>query len=137
MVKEIVTDMFMLRQKSEKAERKDLPVAKDLLDTLKAHDFECVGMAANMIGVSKTILAASLSGKYVVMINPEIVSKSEEMYETEEGCLSLSGKRKVRRYSKITVEYLDMKFRKKRGTYSGFDAEIIQHEIDHFSGILI
>ena len=129
MVKEIVTDMFMLHQKSEKADRKDLSVAKDLLDTLKAHDFECVGMAANMIGVSKTILAAYLSGKYVVMINPEIVSKSEE--------ISLSGKRKVRRYSKITVEYLDMKFRKKRGTYSGFDAEIIQHEIDHFSGILI
>ena len=137
MVKPIMRDVLFLGQKSIPATEEDLQVGRDLQDTLAANREACVGMAANMIGVSKTILAAYLSGKYVVMINPEIVSKSEEMYETEEGCLSLSGKRKVRRYSKITVEYLDMKFRKKRGTYSGFDAEIIQHEIDHFSGILI
>ena len=136
MVKEIVTDMFMLRQKSEKADRKDLSVAKDLLDTLKAHDFECVGMAANMIGVLKSIIAINDNGDYILMYNPEII-KSDGAYETEEGCLSLDGVRKTKRYKKIKVRYLDRNFKIKIKTYEGFTAQIIQHEVDHLSGIII
>jgi len=137
MVREIVRDTLFLQQKSEPATRDDRGVVTDLADTLLANADRCVGLAANMIGYNKTILAAVLGGKITVMINPVITDRSAAEYETEEGCLSLSGVRKVKRSKIITVEYLDKSFKKKKATYRDFDAEIIQHEIDHFSGILI
>lgn len=137
MIKEIVKDTLFLSQPSEPADKTDLQTAADLLDTLKANSERCVGMAANMIGVRKTVIAVNLSGKYIVMINPKITGHSKAEYETEEGCLSLTGVRPVKRYNSVSVEYLDMKMHKKKGSYSGFDAQIIQHEIDHFSGKLI
>lgn len=137
MIKEIVRDTFFLAQKSESADKEDVQVIRDLLDTIKANADRCVGMAANMIGVRKTILVALIGNKYLIMVNPKIVAKSSEFYETEEGCLSLSGQRKVKRYEFVTVEFLDRNFRKKRQTFKDFEAQIIQHEIDHFSGILI
>lgn len=136
MVKPIVKDMFFLRQASEPATPADKAAAQDLLDTLKANRAGCVGLAANMIGVRKCIIAVSLGFMDVAMFNPVITAKSGP-YDTEEGCLSLSGVRRCRRYRKITVEYLDMNFRKQTGTFEGFPAQIIQHEIDHCSGILI
>lgn len=137
MIKPIVKDPIFLRMKSSPAGENDLQTAQDLLDTLNANHERCVGMAANMIGINKTILAANLSGKNTVMINPEITSHSVEYYEAEEGCLSLNGTRTAKRYKKITVSYLDMKMKKKTGTFRDFEAQIIQHEIDHFSGILV
>ena len=137
MIKEIVRDTFFLAQKSESADKEDVQVIRDLLDTIKANADRCVGMAANMIGVRKTILVALIGNKYLIMVNPKIVAKSSEIYETEEGCLSLSGQRKVKRHEYVTVEFLDRNFRKKRQTFKDFEAQIIQHEIDHFSGILI
>ncbi|MBP5580420.1 peptide deformylase [Ruminococcus sp.] len=137
MVKDIVKDEAVLSIKSEPATKADMQVARDLLDTLKANEEHCVGMAANMIGVHKTILAALIGDEYVVMINPKIVDKSKETYDTEEGCLSLSGVRPVTRHRIITVEYMDRKFKRRRDIFRDFDAEIIQHEIDHFSGIII
>lgn len=137
MVKEIIKDEKALSVKSEPADRSDLQTAKDLLDTVKAHSDRCLGMAANMIGVNKTILVALIGDKYTIMINPKIVDKSKEVYDTEESCLSLSGSRPVTRHMTITVEYLDSKFKQHRNVFRSFDAEIIQHEIDHFSGILI
>ncbi|MBQ8826802.1 MAG: peptide deformylase [Oscillospiraceae bacterium] len=137
MIREIVTDIIFLKQKSVKATEDDLDIAQDLLETLKANADRCVGMAANMIGESKTI-AAVLAGKdYLVLINPVITEKSGREYETEEGCLSLTGKRPVKRHSVVTVEYYDMKFRKKKRTFRNFDAQIVQHELDHFEGIII
>lgn len=137
MVKEIVRDTFFLAQKSEPADRDDVQVIQDLLDTIKANADRCVGMAANMIGVRKTILVALIGKHYLIMVNPKIVSKSSQIYETEEGCLSLNGQRKVKRYKFITVEFLDRNFKKKKQTFKDFEAQIIQHEIDHFSGIII
>ena len=137
MVREIVRDTIFLRQRSEAATRDDREVITDLVDTLLANSDRCVGLAANMIGYNKTILAAVLGGKVTVMINPVITDRSASEYETEEGCLSLTGLRKVRRNKIITVEFLDKNFKKRKSTYRDFDAEIIQHEIDHFSGILI
>ncbi len=136
MVKEICKDVFFLRQSSVKAEKADIETANDLVDTLKAHSEECVGMAANMIGVSKRIIVFSESGVPVIMINPEIIKKSGE-YETEEGCLSLSGVRKVKRYRTIKVSYEDASFKKKIKTFEGFTAQIIQHEVDHCDGVII
>jgi peptide deformylase len=137
MIKPIVRDAFFLNQKSEEATKADLPVVQDLEDTLKANRERCVGMAANMIGVCKRIIAFNNEGKYEVMLNPKIVKASGE-YETKEGCLSLlEDPRPTKRFQKIKVEYqtMDMKVRLK--TYEGFTAQIIQHEIDHCNGILI
>lgn len=136
MVKEIVRDPIFLQIKSEPATEADLQTAQDLLDTLEAHRDGCVGMAANMIGVSKCIIAFDDNGKYSVMINPEIV-KFSGVYEAEEGCLSLSGTRKTKRFRSIKVSYLNEKFQPRIKTYSGFTAQIIQHEIDHCKGVLI
>lgn len=97
----------------------------------------CVGMAANMIGVRKTILVAQIGKEYLIMVNPKIVDHSKQSYDVEEGCLSLSGQRLAKRYRIIVVEYLDRKFKKKMRTFKDFEAQIIQHEIDHFEGILI
>ena len=136
MVKEIVKDVMFLSQKAEKATEKDKYIAKDLLDTLKANKDRCVGLAANMIGYNKAIICVS-GGLYdFVMINPVITIRSGE-YETEEGCLSLLGERKCKRYKEIEVDYLDINFNKQHGKYTEFVAEIIQHEIDHTNGIII
>lgn len=137
MVKEIVTDPIFLKQKSEPATREDVQTIRDLLDTIQANSERCVGMAANMIGVLKTILVAQVGGEYLIMVNPKIVDRSKQCYETEEGCLSLTGQRPAKRYNVITVEYLDKKFKRKKQTFRDFEAQIIQHETDHFDGILI
>ena len=137
MVKELVHDPILLARVSEPAVKEDWTIAQDLLETLIYHKVECVGMAANMIGVTKRIIAFNNEGNYEVMLNPEIVKSSGE-YETKEGCLSLLGDpRPTKRFQKIKVQYqtLDMKLRLK--TYTGFTAQIIQHEIDHCNGILI
>ena len=136
MIKPIVRDAFFLNQKSEVATKADLPVAQDLEDTLRANRERCVGMAANMIGYRKRIIIVSTGFTGIVMINPVIIEKSGE-YETEEGCLSLAGVRKTIRYDRITVRYLDMKFSEHTQTFSGYIAQIIQHECDHLQGILI
>lgn len=136
MVKEIVKDAMFLSQKAEKATKEDKYIANDLLDTLKANKDRCVGLAANMIGYNKAIICVS-GGLYdFIMINPIITNKSGE-YQTKEGCLSLIGERKCKRYKEIEVDYLDIKFNKQHGKYTGFVAEIIQHEIDHTNGIII
>lgn len=137
MIREIVKDTFFLSQKSEPATRQDQPVIQDLLDTVRANADRCVGMAANMIGERKTILVAQAGKDYFVMVNPKIVDHSKQCYETEESCLSLTGQRPVKRYSVIVVEYLDRKFKRKKQTFRDFEAQIIQHEMDHFEGIII
>ena len=136
MVREICKDTIFLAQKSRPATIDDLPVAQDLLDTLVAHKDGCVGMAANMIGESIRIIAFDDNGKYSVMFNPEIV-KASGIYETEEGCLSLSGTRKTKRYQTVKVQYQNEKMQTRLKTYTGWTAEIIQHEIDHCNGIII
>ena len=136
MIKPIVRDIFFLGQKSEEANRQDLSAGQDLQDTLKANQERCVGMAANMIGVKKRIIIVNMGFMNVVMYNPVIVKK-DTPYETEEGCLSLDGVRKATRYQNIEVEYLDSSWKKHRQKYSGWTAQIIQHEVDHLSGIII
>lgn len=136
MIKPIMRDIFFLNQKSEPATEKDKQVAIDLLDTLKANEAGCVGMAANMIGVKKRIIAVNMGIVNVAMFNPRIVRKSGK-YETEEGCLSLDGVRPCTRYKEIEVEYQDMNFKKQKQNYSGWIAQIIQHECDHLEGIII
>ena len=136
MVKPIMRDIFFLNQKSEPATENDKQVAIDLLDTLKANEAGCVGMAANMIGVKKQIIAVNMGIVNVAMFNPKIVRKSGK-YETEEGCLSLDGVRPCTRYKEIEVEYQDMNFKKQKQKYSGWIAQIIQHECDHLEGIII
>lgn len=136
MVKEIVHDPIFLAQKSQLADLSDLQTAQDLLDTLEANREGCVGMAANMIGVLKRIIVFDNEGKAELMFNPVIIKKSDS-YETEEGCLSLSGVRKTVRYKKIKVQYQNKDFQTRLKTYSSFTAQIIQHEIDHCEGILI
>ena len=136
MVREIMKDIDFLSQPSSVATAEDLSVAEDLLDTLIAHKDGCVGMAANMIGVSKRIIAFENDGRYMVMFNPEIIKRSEP-YETEEGCLSLTGVRKAKRYKSIKVQYQNDKFQTRFKTFTGWTAQIIQHEIDHLSGIII
>lgn len=138
MVRNITRDVLFLKRKSVPAQncKEDLTTANDLLETLSANRERCVGMAANMIGENKDIIAVTVGFFNIVMFNPKIVSKSGE-YETEEGCLSLDGVRKTKRYEEIEVEYLDISFKKQRKKYSGFTAQIIQHEIDHLSGIII
>ena len=136
MVKSIVKDVMFLGQKSEPATEDDRQVITDLQDTLKAHRDGCVGMAANMIGYKKRIIIVSLGFADLIMQNPVIKAKSGE-YETEEGCLSLTGKRNTVRYRDIEVEYMDVSFKKQRQKFSGHVAQIIQHEMDHMEGILI
>ena len=136
MIQPIMKDPIFLAQKSVPATKEDLPVAQDLLDTLTAHKDGCVGMAANMIGVSKRIIAFDNEGKYMVMFNPEIVKRSEP-YEAEEGCLSLPGTRKAKRYRSIKVQYQNDQFQTRLKAFTGWTAQIIQHEIDHCNGVLI
>ena len=136
MIQPIMKDPIFLAQKSVPATKEDLQVAQDLLDTLIAHKDGCVGMAANMIGVSKRIIAFDNEGKYMVMFNPEIVKRSEP-YEAEEGCLSLPGTRKAKRYRSIKVQYQNEQFQTRLKTFTGWTAQIIQHEINHCNGVLI
>ena len=137
MVKELVHDPIFLSLKSEKACRDDLETAADLLDTLKAHSESCVGMAANMIGVPKCIIVFQYNGDYMTMFNPRITKKSGP-YSAQEACLSLlGGPRKTRRWKKIKVEYENADFQTRVRSFEGFTAQIIQHETDHCSGILI
>ena len=136
MIRPIMMDVFFLNQKSEQATEADKHVIQDLLDTLKANEDGCVGMAANMIGVKKRIIVVSMGFANIPMINPVIVKKTGP-YETEEGCLSLLGVRKTTRYKDIEVEFLDAGFKKQRQKYSGWIAQIIQHEVDHCDGIVI
>ncbi|KIR01282.1 Peptide deformylase [Lachnospiraceae bacterium TWA4] len=136
MVKPIMKDIFFLSQKSEPAKQADKQVGKDLIDTLVAHRHECVGMAANMIGVKKNIIAVDIGIMPIVMFNPVITKKSGK-FETEEGCLSLIGVRPCTRYKEIEVEYQDMNFKKHIQKFNGWTAQIVQHEIDHLQGIII
>lgn len=137
MIKELAHDPIWLSQKSLPATKDDLQVAQDLLDTLTAHKKGCVGMAANMIGVNKRIIVFDCDGTYMTMMNPQIVSQSGE-YETEEGCLCLLGApRKTKRFQKIKVQYQTLSFQTRLKTFTGWTAQIIQHEIDHCNGILI
>ena len=136
MVRDIMKDEVFLAQKAEPATQADLEIARDLLETLEAHKEGCVGMAANMIGVNRRIIAFDNEGEYMVMFNPEIIRKSEP-YETQEGCLSLTGIRKTKRWKSIKVQYQNEKFQTRLKTFSGWTAQIIQHEIDHCEGIVI
>ena len=136
MVCEICRDEAFLAQKAEAAAAEDLGTARDLLDTLIAHKDGCVGMAANMIGVNKRIIAFDNEGEYTVMLNPVIIKESGA-YEAEEGCLSLTGTRKVRRFKSIKVQWQNEKLQPRIKTFTGWTAEIIQHEIDHCEGVLI
>ena len=136
MVKKIVRDPMFLQQKSEPATEADKQVIQDLLDTLRANQEHCVGMAANMIGVRKRIIVVAMGPFHFAMVNPVITKRSGE-YQTEESCLSLDGVRPCTRYKEIEVDYLDQDFRSQHGKYKDFTAQIIQHEVDHFEGILI
>lgn len=136
MVCEICKGESFLAQKAASATTDDLSVAQDLLDTLAAHKDGCVGIAANMIGVNKRIIVFDNEGEYMVMFNPVIVKQSGS-YEAEEGCLSLTGARKVKRFQSIKVQWQNEKFQTRLKTFTGWAAEIIQHEIDHCEGILI
>jgi peptide deformylase len=136
MIRPIVKDILFLGQKSEEATKNDIAVIDDLIDTLRANLENCVGLAGNMIGIKKRILVFAVGNLIVPMINP-IILKKEKLYETEESCLSLIGFRKTKRYEIIEVEYLDRSFEKQKQVFTGFIAQIIQHEMDHFEGIII
>lgn len=129
-------DVIFLSQKAEPATEADRQIAVNLLDTLKANEERCVGLAANMIGEKKAIIAVNMGIVNVAMLNPVIVKKSGP-FQTEEGCLSLTGVRRTRRYKEIEVEYQDMQFQRRRQKFSGWTAQIIQHECDHLEGVLI
>lgn len=136
MIRPICKDKMILSQRSAPATKEDLPVLEDLLDTLRANSDHCVGMAADMIGVNKRIIAFSIGPANIAMINP-VITKRESPYETEESCLSLDGVRRTLRYQTIEVEFLDRNFKAHKQSFTGFTAQIIQHEIDHCNGILI
>ena len=136
MIKSICRDLLFLGQKAEIATEADKQTGQDLLDTLKANKAHCVGMAANMIGVKKAIIVVSAGPFDILMYNPVIVSKRKP-FETEEGCLSLEGVRKTTRYEEIEVEYQDAGFKKQKSRFTGWTAQIIQHEVDHLMGIII
>ena len=136
MIRPIMKDQLFLSQKSAPAAPEDLDIARDLLETLEANAAHCVGMAANMIGDAKRIIAFDNEGSYMVMFNPEIV-KADGPYSAEEGCLSLPGVRKTKRYRSIKVKYQNDAFQTRFKTFTGWTAQIIQHEIDHCNGILI
>lgn len=136
MIREICKDMDFLSKPAEPATPADLPVSQDLLETLQAHKEECVGMAANMIGINKSIVVFDKEGTYMVMFNPEII-KSSGSYRTSEGCLSLTGTRETKRWKTIKVCYQNEKFQTRFKTFTGWTAQIIQHEIDHCQGRII
>ena len=136
MIKPVVRDVFFLGQKSDAATQADLSVGRDLQDTLSANKDRCVGMAANMIGVKKRIIIVNIGFMNLVMYNPLLVKK-DTPFETEEGCLSLDGVRKTTRYQNIEVEFLDGSWKKHRQSFSGWTAQIIQHELDHLEGRII
>ena len=136
MIKPIVKDVLFLGEESEVATQEDMAVVDDLTDTLRANLDGCVGLAANMIGVKKRIIVFAVGNAIVPMINP-VILKKENSYVTEESCLSLTGFRETTRYETIEVEYFDKSFKKQRGTFTGFVAQIIQHEVDHCNGIII
>ena len=136
MIRPIEKDPLFLGRKSRPATGEDIPIVRDLLDTLAAHREGCVGMAANMIGQAVRIIAFDNEGSYMAMLNPEII-KSSEPYEAEEGCLSLPGVRKTKRYRSIKVRYQNEQMQTRLKTFTGWTAQIIQHEIDHCNGILI
>ncbi|MRN07092.1 peptide deformylase [Lactobacillus sp. 0.1XD8-4] len=136
MIKPIVKDQQLLAKKAVPATKTDRPIAADLIDTLNAHQTECVGMAANMIGSNKKIIIARLGPLNVVMFNPQITAKSNP-YQTEEGCLSLIGKRPTKRYQKITVKFFNQAWQPQTLSLTDFAAEIVQHELDHCNGIII
>ena len=136
MVRAIMKDVLFLKKKAVPATKDDMPVVQDLLDTLKANETGCVGMAANMIGVNKSIIVVAAGPFQFAMVNPVITKKSGE-YTTEEGCLSLDGVRNCIRYKEIEVDYLNENFEPKHGKFSGYTAQIIQHEVDHCNGVVI
>lgn len=136
MVKKIIKDIMIFR-KAEPAGKTDIQTAIDLADTLRANSDICVGMAANMIGINKRIIAFFAGPMVITMMNPKIIKKSKDMYEAEEACLSLDGTRKAMRYQEIEVEFYDLLFNKHKQSFSGFTAQIIQHEIDHCDGKVI
>ena len=137
MVRELMHDPIFLARKSTEATAEDLEVARDLLDTLTFHKEGCVGMAANMIGITKRIIVFDNEGEYMTMLNP-VILKAAELYETEEGCLSLlGGPRKCKRYKKIKVQYQNLQMQTRIKTFTGWTAQIIQHEVDHCNGVLI
>ena len=136
MIKPIVKDMLFLQQKAQPASKEDVGIGQDLFDTLRANQDKCVGMAANMIGVNKSVIVVAAGPFQFAMVNPVITKKSGE-YQTEESCLSLDGARNCTRYKEIEVDYLDQNFKPQHGKYSGWTAQIIQHEIDHCNGIII
>jgi peptide deformylase len=136
MICEIIKDEDFLKQVSEPATQADIPVGDDLLETLIAHKDECVGMAANMIGMSKRIIAFDNDGEYMMMFNPEIIKKSMP-YDAEEGCLSLIGTRRARRWQSVKVRWQNRNFQVRIKTFTGFAAQIIQHELDHCEGVVI
>ena len=136
MVREIIRDQFFLRMPARKAGAGDIPIADDLLDTLRANADRCVGMAANMIGENVAVIAFSDGGRYMEMFNPVIVRR-DAPYDAEEGCLSLDGTRPVRRYKSIKVQWQTRDMKPRVRTFTGFTAQIIQHEIDHLAGVVI
>ena len=136
MIRPVVRDIFFLRQKSEPATQADLSVGQDLRDTLASNRDRCVGMAANMIGVKKRVIIVNMGPVDVVMFNP-VITRKDSPFETEEGCLSLDGVRKTTRYQNISVEYRDGTWKKRQQNYTGWIAQIIQHEMDHLEGIII
>ena len=136
MIKPIIKDQQLLAKKATLTTKADLPLANDLIDTLNAHQAECVGMAANMIGVNKRIIVFENEDSYVVMFNPEIIRKSDP-YDAEEACLSLSGTRPAKRWKSIKVRWQNERFQERVKTFTGWTAQIIQHEVDHCEGIII
>lgn len=136
MIRQIMRDPMFLGKKSEEATKEDISIAEDLKDTLAANREHCVGMAANMIGIKKRIIIANVGIGDIVMFNP-VITKKDSPYETEEGCLSLAGVRKTIRYRNIELEFTDLSWKRQRQKYSGFIAQIIQHECDHLEGIII
>ena len=136
MVRNIVRDQFLLARKAQDAQRSDTVTGQDLTDTLRANRDRCVGMAANMIGINRRVIAVAVGEAVLLMYNPAIVSRSGP-YEAQEGCLSLDGVRTAQRFQRITVDYQDRDWKRRRETFTGWTAQIIQHEIDHTNGILI
>ena len=136
MIRQVVKDVMILSRKSVPAEKQDIPIGKDLLDTLFANAAACVGMAANMIGINKRIIVVNTGVMNIAMYNPVIESRSGR-YETQEGCLSLSGLRPTVRYQSISVSYMDINWKKQKLKLTGWPAQIVQHEIDHCDGIVI
>lgn len=137
MIREIVKDNERLVQKAVMATKEDLYIIEDMIDTAKANEEICVGLAANQIGESVRIIIAKMGKQFIPLVNPEIVSHSQSTYEAEEACLSHEGTKKTTRYASIEVAYRDRNFRKKKQTFNGFVAQVIQHEMDHCEGILI